>query len=178
MGWPASLPITFDPPRLFLLYAAVPIWPGLLHIATQALALSMRHHLIRRETYLLPHRDPTAEIMPAVDEASHAALASTLTTPADRRHQDLLDQPEARSASFARDTGGSDDLLSITDSDSLDLDKFDFTPFLCDRQNPADTLGRLATAEEIFSFLTGPSPAAQPSESPLPAYSLRLCCFS
>ncbi|KAK7716375.1 hypothetical protein SLS64_003529 [Diaporthe eres] len=107
--------------------------------------------------------------MPDTNKASHTVLAPALAAPADHQHQELLDEPKALSATaemspalFAREAGGSNNSPSSADSDGLDPETFNFSPFIRDRQGPADIRGQLTTREELFSSILRPLPLAFP----------------
>lgn len=113
-------------------------------------------------------------------KASRTVPAPALAAPADHQHQELLDEPEALSATaemspalFAREMGDGNNSPSSVDSDDLNPETFDFSPFIRARQEgPADILGRLTTGEELFSSILRPLRPAR--ESHLPVCSLRL----
>lgn len=172
------LPLTL--PHLSVLRAAFPsghtFTPKHKHSLPRcAITSPHRKHIF----YLSPHQDNPAEKMPDTNKASHTVLAPALAAPADHQHQELLDEPKALSATaemspalFAREAGGSNNSPSSADSDGLDPETFNFSPFIRDRQGPADIRGQLTTREELFSSILRPLPLA--CESRLPACSLRL----
>lgn len=113
-------------------------------------------------------------------KASRTVPAPALAAPADHQHQELLDEPAALTATsemspalFAREMGDGNNSPSSVDSDGLNPETFDFSPFIRARQEgPADILGRLTTGEELFSSILRPLCPAR--ESHLPVCSLRL----